>query len=71
MLYRFPALVLVGSGFFAMNEAVRGVLWAAGLGTMGIACLVILLRCGRVHCYVTGPFFMALAIVALLYGLGV
>ncbi|HEY6325432.1 MAG TPA: hypothetical protein VIW73_02810 [Candidatus Cybelea sp.] len=27
------------------------------------------LRCHRVHCYATGPFFMAMAAVALLYGL--
>ncbi len=28
------------------------------------------LRCGRLHCYITGPFFVAMAIVTLLYGLG-
>ena len=33
--------------------------------------LVNALRCGRLHCYLTGPFFLVLAGVALLYGLGV
>jgi hypothetical protein len=38
---------------------------------MGTACLVNATRCGRVHCYVTGPFFLLAALVTLLYGLGV
>jgi hypothetical protein len=41
------------------------------LTTMGAGCLANALRCGRVHCYLTGPFFLLVAIVALLYGLGV
>ena len=28
-------------------------------------------RCGRVHCYLTGPFFLVMAVVTLLYGLGI
>jgi hypothetical protein len=38
---------------------------------MGIACVVNALRCGRVHCYLTGPFFLLVALIALLYGLGI
>ena len=38
---------------------------------MGIACVANAVRCGRLHCYLTGPFFLALALVTLLYGLGV
>lgn len=38
---------------------------------MGVACIVNALRCGRVHCYLTGPFFLVTAIVALSYGLGI
>jgi hypothetical protein len=29
------------------------------------------LRCGRVHCYLTGPFFLLMALIALSYGLGI
>jgi len=36
-----------------------------------VACIVNALRCGRVHCYVTGPFFLLMALVALSYGLGI
>jgi len=38
---------------------------------MGVACLLNALRCGRTHCYVTGPFFLILAGVALLYRIGI
>jgi hypothetical protein len=38
---------------------------------MGGACIVNALRCGRVHCYLTGPFFFLMALVALSYGLGI
>ena len=38
---------------------------------MGGACAVNAMRCGRIHCYVTGPFFLLMAVVALLYGIGV
>jgi hypothetical protein len=37
---------------------------------MGAACMVNAFRCGRVHCYLTGPFFLLMALVTLLYGLG-
>jgi hypothetical protein len=38
---------------------------------MGAACIVNALRSGRVHCYITGPFFLVMALVTLFYGLGV
>ena len=38
---------------------------------MGVACMVNALRCGRVHCYLTGPFFLLMALVALSFGLGI
>jgi hypothetical protein len=38
---------------------------------MGVACIANAARCGRTHCYVTGPFFLAMAIVTFLYGVGI
>jgi hypothetical protein len=38
---------------------------------MGVGCLANAARCRRVHCYLTGPFFLAMAAVALLFGLGI
>lgn len=31
------------------------IVWPAALTFMGVACLLNARRCGRVHCYVTGP----------------
>lgn len=71
VIYGLPAAAIVVSGFFTIEPTWRGVLWAAALATMGIGCLANAVRCGRVHCYVTGPFFLVMAAVALLYGLGI
>lgn len=47
------------------------IVWPIVLTVMGLACLLNARRCGRTHCYVTGPFFLLLALVGLLYGLQV
>jgi hypothetical protein len=47
------------------------VVWPTMLTFMGVACLLNASRCGRVHCYFTGPFFLLLALIGLLYGLDV
>jgi hypothetical membrane protein len=38
---------------------------------MGVACTINAARCGRVHCYITGPFFVLMAVATLLYGVGI
>jgi hypothetical protein len=38
---------------------------------MGVACIVNAVLCGRVHCYLTGPFLLLMALAALSYGLGI
>ena len=48
----------------------RTFVWTAALITMATGCIVNAVRCGRVHCYISGPFFLAMAVVTLLYGLG-
>ena len=45
------------------------VVWPTVLTFMGVACLLNARRCGRIHCYFTGPFFLLLALIGLLYGL--
>jgi len=47
------------------------IVWPVVLALMGVPCLLNARRCGRIHCYFTGPFFLLLAGAALLYGLGV
>ncbi|MGR0140591.1 hypothetical protein [Pseudomonas sp. RSP] len=48
---RHPALLLAAS---------------AALAVMGGACLVNAARCRRLHCYLTAPYFLVLALGALL-----
>jgi hypothetical protein len=70
MLYWLPAIAVVVAGVPAISSGWRTVVWTVALGTMGMACIVNALRCGRVHCYLTGPFFLLMALIALSYGLG-
>jgi len=70
-LYWLPAIAIVVAGAPAIGNGWRTVVWTVALGIMGAACMVNALRCGRVHCYVTGPFFLLMALLALSNGLGI
>jgi hypothetical protein len=35
-----------------------------------VACIANAARCGRTHCYLTGPFFLAMAVVTGVHGTG-
>ena len=54
-----------------LDGVYKVILWPLLLTFMAAACLVNARRCGRRHCYITGPFFLLLAVASLLYGLGV
>ncbi len=71
LLYWLPAIAIVVAGVPAISSGWRTVVWTVALGTMAVACIVNALRCGRVHCYLTGPFFFLMALIALSYGLGI
>ena len=71
LLYWLPASAIVVAGVPAISSSWRTVVWTVALATMGVACTVNALRCGRVHCYLTGPFFLLIALIALSYGLGI
>jgi hypothetical protein len=70
LVYWLPAIAIVVAGAPAISNGWRTAVWTVALVTMGVACTVNALRCGRVHCYVTGPFFLLMALAALSYGLG-
>jgi hypothetical protein len=63
-----PGLALVGALF--VKSPWRAWIWVVSLLWMGTACIANAFRCGRTHCYFTGPFFLLMACLALLYGLG-
>lgn len=70
-LFWLPAIAIFVAGSSGFSRRWRTIIWTVALGTMGTACTANALRCRRVHCYITGPFFLVMAVVTLLYGLGV
>jgi hypothetical protein len=68
VLWGVPVLILLAASW--LTERYLVAIWPVVLTFMGVACLANARRCGRVHCYATGPFFLILAAIALLYGLG-
>ena len=54
-------LVLIGLA----APSLRLWLWIPSFALMGIACLANARRCGRLHCFLTGPLFLALRQIAL------
>jgi hypothetical protein len=47
MLYWLPAIAIVAVGPLAISSGWRAVVWTVALATMGMACIVNALRCGR------------------------
>lgn len=69
LLWIVPTVILAITAGFGGPYLV--VIWPLLLTFMGVACLLNARRCGRLHCVITGPFFLVLAGVSLLYGLGI
>jgi len=65
LIWGIPAVAL-----FASPQRYLVIAWPVLLTFMGAACILNARRCGRVHCYLTGPFFLLLAVLSLLYGVG-
>lgn len=61
-----PTMILVGSSF--AGHPAKTIIWSLALAWMGLACLVNAIRCGRRHCYLTGPFFLIMAVMVTLHG---
>src|SRR2546426_12403707 len=69
LLWGLPLVAFVAG--YVVGPIWRTILWTAALSAAGTACLVNAARCGRLHCYLTGPFLLLGAVVTLTYGLGV
>src|SRR2546426_7950941 len=69
VLWGLPLVAFVAG--FVVGPTLRTVLWTAALTVAGTACVANAARCGRLHCYFTGPFLLLGAVVTLTYGLGV
>jgi hypothetical protein len=71
LLYGIPIIAIIAGGSANIGTGWRTAIWTAALAVLGIACIANAMRCGRMHCYFTGPFFLAMALLSLLYGVGV
>jgi hypothetical protein len=63
LLWGVP-LALIAAG--VVWAKARAWLWAPALVVAGVACLVNARRCGRLHCYFTGPLFLLGAVATVL-----
>lgn len=67
-LWQVPAVVFLAG--ILVGSTWRTTLWTAALAVAGAGCVANASRCGRLHCYFTGPFYLLGAAVTLTYGLG-
>jgi len=68
LFFRWPKVTLVAG--FLLPPPWRPTVIAGSLLVMAGACLANARRCGRLHCFLTGPFYLAMAAVSVAYGLG-
>lgn len=59
------AALLVAIG---LSHPAKTWIWAVSLVWMGMACMANAVRCGRLHCYFAGPFFLLMAVAPLVHG---
>src|SRR5262249_6876640 len=69
LVFWLPGIAIAITASSDFRSGWRTVVWTVALATMGTACSANAARCHRVHCYATGPFFLIMAVVTLLYGL--
>lgn len=70
LLFCLPAVAIAITANSAFSNSERTIVWTVALTTMGAACIANALRCGRIHCYMTGPFFLLMAAATVSYGVG-
>lgn len=69
LLWVAPWVLIIASG--SSSNVVHTVVWTLAFAVMGVACVANARRCGRRHCFYTGPWFLLAALASLLFGVGV
>lgn len=64
-----PILIGVGANFFTLTRPETAGLWAGLFAWMGAGCILNAWRCGRRHCFISGPALWVGAVGAALVGL--
>ncbi len=71
LLWKLPPVIMVVTAFLDAGPVFHAISWAGSLFVMSGGCFLNAARCGRLHCYLTGPFFFGMALVSLLHGFDV
>lgn len=66
--WALPLVVGISAGLFNLSLADTGFVWAGVLAWMGTGCVLNAWRCGRLHCFFSGPVLWGGAIAAVLIG---
>ena len=69
LLWIGPWVLILSTG--GTNSIIHAFVWTFAFSVAGVACLVNARRCGRLHCFFTGPVFLLAALASLLYGLDI
>ena len=70
LLWGVPLVALVVTGIAPVGMTARTITWTIALASAGFACLVNARGSGRLHCHMTGPFYLLLALASSLHGTG-
>ena len=66
LVYGVPWIAMQLVGNLSNSALAVAGTWTAGFAVMGTACLVNARRCGRVHCWFTGPWFLLASVLTVL-----
>lgn len=69
--WALPIALGVSTNFCRLPLAQTGLIWGLALAWMGTGCALNALRCGRRHCFISGPVLWLGAIAAGLVAFGV
>ncbi len=69
LLWQVPMVLLLIGAF--SGELAHTVLWTVGFAVSGVSCVVNARRCGRRHCFYTGPLYLGAAAASVFYGIHV
>lgn len=65
LLWGLPMIALIVGANWRPGQLL---LWIPAFLVMGVGCLANAARCGRLHCYITGPLFLLAALYVALSG---
>jgi len=66
LVYGIPWLVIQLVGNLSDSTLTVAIAWSVSFAVMGTACVVNAVRCGRVHCWFVGPWFLLTAAITVL-----